>query len=155
MGLFGRRRDNSESSADTAESLAEPGTDLADEITTAALGAQEEEHLNRARAAYRQHAIDPTDLASISAAYDAGIRTGDTDLIGVLATAIGDHLCERAGYRWVLVTDTFGTDLGLLGPRRRATSMPHTLVAVRWMRGETGWVAGVVEHLAQQGNPRD
>jgi hypothetical protein len=32
--------------------------------------------------------------------------------------------------------------------------VPHNLVAGRWMRGETGWVPGVVGHMVRRRNRR-
>jgi hypothetical protein len=48
-----------------------------------------------------------------------------------------------------VVTDVFGTDLGLVAARADTVVVPHNLVGARWMRGETGWIPGVVEHLVR------
>lgn len=61
---------------------------------------------------------------------------------------MGEHLSRHTDLDWRIVTDVFGTDLGLLeGPRGAFMVVPSNLVAGRWMRGETGWIPGVVGHL--------
>lgn len=98
-------------------------------------------------------------LESIEAAFlallerqEAGQDVPGEDVVAV-AFAIGDHL-TRHGYRWALVSDPFGTDLGLEALRGRTTLVPHSLVAARWMRGDHGWVTGVVTHLIRIGGSR-
>lgn len=52
----------------------------------------------------------------------------------------------------------FGTDIGLAeGPRSAFIVVPRSLVAARWMRGETGWIPGVLKHLisCRDANPPD
>ena len=63
------------------------------------------------------------------------------------AVAIGEHLARHSAREWAIVTDVFGTDLGLVAARADTVVVPHNLVGARWMRGETGWVPGVVSHL--------
>ena len=105
--------------------------------------------------AYPDHGIDPADLASIATAYDRAVeRPDDADtasVIDVLGTAIGDHLVSAGGYRWVVSTDPFGTDLAVEPPRRGVPVVTTMLVAVRWMSRERGWVDGVVGHLVRIG----
>ena len=48
-------------------------------------------------------------------------------------------------------TDPFGTDVAVEPPRRGVPVVVRTLVAVRWMKRERGWVEGVVTHLAGAG----
>ena len=91
----------------------------------------EEAVLDEARAGYAAHGIDPDDLSTIATAYDRALdRLGDdgddgdatSDVVAVLGTAIGDHLVAAAGYRWVMSTDPFGTDLAVEPPRRGVPS---------------------------------
>lgn len=124
-------------------------------ITSRRPTAAEEEPLEAARARYAEHGIDPADLSSIAAAYEAALaEAGEegaaSELVTVLSTAIGDHLTHH-GYRWVVSTDPFGTDLAVEPPRRPVPVVVRTLVAVRWMQRETGWVEPVVTHLARAG----
>lgn len=126
-----------------------------DEIGTRRLTADEEAALDAVRAGYAAHGIDPGDLASVSAAYDRALAdAADEDasaVVELLGTAVGDHLVAAGGYRWVVSTDPFGTDLAVEPPRRGVPVVPRMLVAVRWMGREQGWIPGVVGHLARIG----
>ena len=115
----------------------------------------EEQALAAARAGYAEHGIDPADLETVVAAYDRALARHDGEdasgVVDLLGTAIGDHLVATAGYRWVVSTDPFGTDLAVEPPRRGIPVVTRMLVAVRWMARETGWIPGVVGHLARIG----
>ena len=124
-------------------------------ITSRRPTAEEEARLEAARARYAEHGIDPADLATVASAYEAAlVEAGEegtaSECVTVIATAIGDHLTHH-GYRWVVSTDPFGTDLAVEPPRRPVPVVVHTLVAVRWMQRERGWVEPVVGHLARAG----
>jgi hypothetical protein len=125
-----------------------------EEVQVRRLATAEEAALEDARTHYTEHAIDPADLGSIAAAYDRAVGTLEgaaaSEAVTVVATAVGDHLVTH-GYRWVVSTDPFGTDLAVEPPRRGVPVVVRTLVAVRWMQRESGWVTGVVEHLARAG----
>lgn len=95
------------------------------------------------------------DLDAVGAAYDAAYRqwrddprSGDSaDLVETYAVAIGEHIARASAREWAVVTDVFGTDLGLVAAGAETVVVPHNLVGARWMRGETGWVPRVVSHL--------
>lgn len=154
MGLLDRwrRRD------DTADSAPDPAVAAAlddepvEEVATRPLTAEEESRLEASRLRYEARGIDPADLGSIAAAWERSVAMGDeaeaAEVVTVIATAIGDHLVGT-GYRWVMSTDPFGTDLAVEPPRRGIPVVVRTLVALRWMQRETGWVEGVVGHLAR------
>jgi len=131
------------------------GIDAVEEIGIRRLTADEEATLEGARAGYAAHGIDPADLDSIAAAYDRALDAhGDEDSSGVvelLGTAVGDHLVAAGGYRWVVSTDPFGTDLAVEPPRRGMPVVTRMLVATRWLNREQGWLPGVVGHLARAG----
>ncbi|WP_377642746.1 hypothetical protein [Oryzobacter terrae] len=127
-----------------------------EEIGTRRLTAEEEAGLESVRARYADHGIDPADLSTIAAAWDRAVAGADadddsaTEVVDVIGTAVGDHLVT-AGYRWVVSSDPFGTDLAVEPPRKGVPVVTRMLVAVRWMARESGWVTGVVEHLARSG----
>ena len=126
-----------------------------EEIGTRPLTPEEDAALEAVRARYAEHGIDPADLASVEAAYDRALAAhtdGDeASAVEVVGTAIGDHLVAVGGYRWCVSSDPFGTDLAVEPPRKGVPVVTRMLVAVRWMARETGWVTGVVEHLARAG----
>ena len=132
------------------------GVEPVEEVGIRRLTADEEAALEAVRAGYAGHGIDPADLESIAAAYDRALDAHDDDhdsasVVELLGTAVGDHLVAAGGYRWVVATDPFGTDLAVEPPRRGVPVVTRMLVAVRWMGRERGWVSGVVGHLVDVG----
>jgi hypothetical protein len=131
------------------------GIDAVEEIGTRRPTPEEEAALDAVRAGYAAHGIDPADLESVAAAYDRALdRQDDLDssaVVELLGTAVGDHLVVVGGYRWVVSTDPFGTDLAVEPPRRGVPVVTRMMVAVRWMGRERGWIPGVVGHLARAG----
>ena len=131
------------------------GIDAVEEIGIRRLTADEEAALEAVRAGYAANGIDPADLGSIAAAYDRALdEHGDGDssaVVELLGTAVGDHLVAAGGYRWVVSSDPFGTDLAVEPPRRGVPVVTRMLVATRWLGRERGWIDGVVGHLAEIG----
>ena len=163
MGLFDRLRGrDADSTPDPAAASADDvtaddsGVEALEEIGIRRLTAQDQATLDRARAGYAAHGIEPADLQSIAVAYDRAVEASDganasADVVALISTAIGDHLVAAAGHRWVVSTDPFGTDLAVEPPRHGIPIVTRTLVAVRWMGREQGWIPGVVGHLARAG----
>jgi hypothetical protein len=164
MGLLDRLRGRDEEARPSDDPDAVSGTRAVagldgvlevDEVGTRRLTAEEDAALAAVRARYLEHGIDPADLDSIAAAYARALdRHDDGDasaVVELLGTAVGDHLVTVGGYRWVVSTDPFGTDLAVEPPRRGMPVVTRMLVATRWMGRERGWVPGVVGHLARVG----
>jgi hypothetical protein len=167
MGLLDRirgRGDDDSGTDGTASDLPDRGDDASletvepvESIGTRPLTAEEQASLDTVRAEYADHGIDPADLASIATAYDRALERHDggddtaADAVTVIGTAIGDHLVAAGGYRWVISTDPFGTDLAVEPPRRAVPVVTRMLVAVRWLARERDWVVGVTEHLVRLG----
>lgn len=169
MGLFdrirGREADRARDDTASDTSPAEEGggtlegVEPMESIGTRRLTGEEEAALAQVREGYAEHGIDPADLASIAAAYDAALARHDADgddeqgadAVTVVGTAIGDHLVAVGGYRWVMSTDPFGTDLAVEPPRRGVPVVTRMLVAVRWLALERDWLVGVTEHLVRLG----
>lgn len=165
MGFLDKMRGREGDSARSDGSPTAPGgagdagdlddLDAVEEIGTRRLTVDEEAALEATRAGYPAHGIDPADLDTIAAAFDRALDRHDEDtsaVVEVLAAAVGDHLVAAGGYRWVVSTDPFGTDLAVAPPRRGVPVVARMLVATRWMSRERGWVPGVVGHLARAGN---
>ncbi|GAB3875693.1 DUF3806 domain-containing protein [Terrabacter terrigena] len=166
MGLFSRKdKSDLESSSDPApaadsDELGDPGaSDFTGRPVTEPLGDAERSRIDAALAHAAQAGVDVDDLGSISAHYDDAYRRwaasagtdgdGSDVIVDTFATAIGEHLARHSAREWAVVTDVFGTDLGLVAARADTVVVPHNLVGARWMRGETGWIPGVVSHLVR------
>ncbi len=101
--------------------------------------------------------VDVDDLQSIGAAYDTAFSGWQADqvsvdsgeLVELFGIAIGEHLARHSAREWAVVTDVFGTDLGLVAARAETVIVPHNIVSARWMRRERGWIPLVVSHLVQ------
>ena len=163
MGILDRIRgrggddeaDRPESPGDVTDGGVVDGVAPVEEIGIRRLTSEEESALEEVRRGYAEHGIDPADLATVVAAYDAALahqaEEDSSAVVELLGAAIGDHLVATAGYRWVVSTDPFGTDLAVEPPRRGIPVVTRMLVAVRWMARETGWIPGVTGHLARMG----
>ncbi len=156
MGLLQRWRRRDDDGPDRRDHAAAGDGEVepVEEVATRPLTGEEESRLEAYRLRYEKHGITPADVASIAAAWEAAVERDDeaeaAEVVTVVATAIGDHLVGT-GYRWVVSTDPFGTDVAVEPPRRGVPVVVRTLVAVRWMKRERGWVEGVVTHLAGAG----
>lgn len=155
MGILQRWRRRDDDAPDPQDGAGPADTadvEPVEEVATRPLTGEEEARLESYRLRYGKHDIDPADLASIARAWEAAVGRDDeaeaAEVVTVVATAVGDHLVGT-GYRWVVSTDPFGTDLAVEPPRRGVPVVVRTLVAVRWMQREKGWVEGVVGHLAR------
>lgn len=109
--------------------------------------------------------VDVDDLSSLAAGLDdaftgwesapEGVREPHERIVERYALGIGEHLHRHTDLRWQVVTDAFGTDLAVAGGfRGDFVVVPSNLVAVRWLRRETGWVPGVVGHIVRCRNER-
>lgn len=154
MGILDRWRSREPETVLAEDPAQDDLLEPVEEVTSRPLTGDEEARLEAYRLRYADHGIDPTDLVSVAAAYDAAVERDDeaeaSEVVTVVSTAIGDHLVA-AGYRWVVANDPFGTDLAVEPPRRGVPVVLRTLVAVRWMKREQGWVENVVGHLASAG----
>jgi hypothetical protein len=165
MGLFSRRH-NDEDVEPTAEATTRepaPADDVVDDgrperPDSEPIGEQERARIDAALTRMSDAGWDVDDLQSIATAYDqafgseATASPGRDDVVEVVGLAIGEHLVRHGRMDWKLVTDAFGTDLGVVARRRDVSIIPTTIVATRWINGERGWIPGVVGHLVRLGN---
>jgi hypothetical protein len=164
MGLFsrkGKEPDEVDSATEPPESSeVDSGlvADLPDRPSARPLDDAERARIAAALEAASAQGVDVDDLHSIGSHYDEAFRraTSQPDapgaptpdfLVETYAIAIGEHLARHSAREWAVVTDVFGTDLGLVAARADTVIVPHNLVGARWMRRETGWIPGVVSHL--------
>lgn len=116
------------------------------------LDEQERARIDEALAALEAEGVDVDDLGSIGAGLDRAlarwVQDGGKDHDAVVqryAVGIGEHLHRHTDLAWEVATDVFGTDLAVVAGD--FVVVPANLVAVRWMRRESGWVPQVVGHL--------
>jgi hypothetical protein len=165
MGLFSRKGKDDEAMPTDAAAVAELDPAGADDATAPdftgrpvanPLGDEERARIAAALEHAAAEGVDVDDLASIGEHYDAAYRRWSSEggsgegpdvVVETYAVAIGEYLARHSAREWAVVTDVFGTDLGLVAARADTVVVPHNLVGARWMRGETGWVPGVVSHL--------
>src|SRR6478736_4639116 len=135
MGLFSRKgKDDTDEPADLEPGVGEDlddalGPDVTGRPVAVPLGDEERDR--------------------IASALEHAAAEGPDVVVETYAVAIGEHLARHSARDWAVVTDVFGTDLGLVAARADTVVVPHNLVGARWMRGETGWVPGVVSHLVR------
>ena len=166
MGLFSKRKDDTPEAAEATPSR----YPAADEslIDDAGMGPlrprdrrlrdEEEARVAKGLAALQAESIDVDDLDALGAAFDAELtawrdvsrrkRPDHDGIVEMFAIGVGEHLTRTTDLRWRVVTDVFGTDLAVTDQKEGDfVVVPQNLVAARWMRGETGWLPGVVRHI--------
>jgi hypothetical protein len=163
MGLFSRRK-SSESVDEPVEIDEGPEPDDSPSPTVSGrpesrpLGDEERARIAAGLERAAALGVDVDDLDSIGSHFDEQFRAVHADpaagggsdvVVDTFAIAIGEHLTRHSARDWAVVTDVFGTDLGLVAARADTVVVPHNLVGARWMRGETGWIPGVVSHLVR------
>ncbi len=94
--------------------------------------------------------VQPFNLAALDRAYAAWIESGPTEVPLINATihcvgvAFGQSLLDGVGlgFRWVIATDEYGTDLAVYGLPNQADVLvfPATFVAKRWEARETNFL---------------
>lgn len=146
MGLF--RRSRPEPTPLPEEPGAAADELQPEEIIAGRLGAADRARIDEALARLSAAGVDVDDIDSLGAAFDAALDRGDAQALPDLAVGVGEHLSRHADFRWAIVTDAFGSDLGLEGVRRGLHVVPESLLTARWMRRETGWLPRAVGHLA-------
>jgi hypothetical protein len=178
VGLFGRRGRGEGDSADAADDQSAitemesgPAAALAGDTDDEAalrpvavpVGEEDRARIAAALAALAAEGVDVDDLTSLGAGYDTAYtawesapekaRPDHAAIVERYALGVGEHLARHTDLDWEVVTDVFGTDLAVAGGGTFVV-VPGNLVAARWMRGETGWLPGVVGHLVQRRSRR-
>jgi hypothetical protein len=157
MGLFSRK-DKEPAAVDSVSEGPEDDdlvADLPERPLARPLDDAERGRIAAALDVARAEGVDIDDLESIGSHYDEAFRRASDEsgapspdaVVETYAIAIGEHLARHSAREWAVVTDVFGTDLGLVAAQADTVIVPHNLVGARWMRRETGWIPGVVSHL--------
>jgi hypothetical protein len=76
------------------------------------------------------------------------------DVIHAIAFAFGQYLVDHDGFEWSLVTDQFGTDVGVraLPGRGDVLVCPASMVAKRWETKETDFLVPIYHAVIDQRN---
>jgi hypothetical protein len=158
VGWFSRDKAGAKPDAAAVPSAGSPA-DVPERPSAQALTNAERTRIWSALATLEAAGVDVDDLTSLSTAYDAarttweGAAPNEREDSGAVverfALGIGEHLNRHTDLTWSIVTDGFGTDLGLMGRRDDTVVVPHNLVGARWLNGERGWIPGVVAHLVR------
>lgn len=157
MAWFSRKSSTTSDEPDPTSAVEEGTSDSGEVVEPSSTPISEEDRarIGQAVGELAGEGVDVEDLASLEAGLDAAYRewaatrTGDHDVvIARYALGIGEYLNRHTDLDWQIVTDVFGTDLGLSsGFASPFLVVPGNLVAGRWMRGETGWVQDVIGHI--------
>lgn len=171
MAWFTRRRDDQTDAGQadagrratvSAAAAAQPSADSGDDEgfvvpKVRGIPEAEQQRIQRLLGEVRDAGVDVDDLQAIGRAYDDWLagwlaqrdskREDHQVLVDRLGVAIGEHLVRHTDVEWGMVTDAFGTDLGVAAAADDFTVVPMNLVAVRWLNRTSGWVPGVVGHL--------
>lgn len=160
MGLFDRLKKAASGTEPQPEprvrTLPDPGDSRVEDLPltpeSRRPGEEERARIAAGLTALEAESVDVDDLRSIGEGLDRALatwvaRSGDDhdEIVERYAIGIGEHLARRTDLAWAVVTDVFGTDLAVSAGD--FVVVPSNLVAVRWMRRESGWVPGVVGHL--------
>lgn len=107
--------------------------------------------------------VDLDDASAIGLLYDALLsgwseapmesRNDPNVLINVLGTAFGEHLVRRTPMRWVVASDSFGTELAVHDAATDALVYPANAIAKRWTNAEPGsFISAMSDEIARRTN---
>ncbi len=164
MGLFdrikssARRRHEGQTAEPRVRALPDTGDTPAAQLPlkpeSRPLSDEERSSIEALLAVLEAEGVDVDDLDSVGAGFDRAlahwVSSGGSDhdaIVERYAIAVGEHLHRHTDLAWEVATDVFGTDLAVVAGD--FVVVPSNLVAVRWMRRETGWIPAVVRHLVE------
>lgn len=100
----------------------------------------------------------PLTLAALDRAYPAWLASGPSDghqinaIINAVGIAFGRFLVDEIGFKWVIATDQYGSDLAIyaLPGNGDVLVYPANFVAKRWERRETNFLERAYEQIASR-----
>lgn len=103
----------------------------------------------------RAAGVNPVDVTALGeycdreyAAHAAKSPAGNADpnlTINRVGAGFGEHLRSRLPFRWVVVTDQWGTDLAITLQPGNVILTPMTMIGKRWSEGTTGFLPSLAE----------
>jgi hypothetical protein len=81
-----------------------------------------------------------------------GINEQANDVVHAIGFAFGQFLVDSEGFEWTLVTDHFGTDIGVraLAGKGDVLVCPASMVAKRWDTKETDFLVPIYRAVIEQ-----
>jgi hypothetical protein len=77
----------------------------------------------------------------------ASSRPDPNPIVNAAGVAVGDVLAREFGLEWKIITDSFGTDMGLWRARGSIILAPTSSVAKRFADGKDGFLPALLEDL--------
>lgn len=77
----------------------------------------------------------------------AETREDPNPFINAVGIALGQHLVDALGLRWVIVTDQYGTEVAVHGDPGNVLIFPPNLVGKRFASRTTGFIAPLIEQV--------
>jgi hypothetical protein len=77
-------------------------------------------------------------------------REDPNDMINAVGLTFGQALVDGVGFEWAVVTDEHGTEIAVHAQPGDVLVFPPNLVAKRFERGETHFLAPIYEGIAEQ-----
>ncbi len=125
-----------------------------------------EAHLQVARTFVETYAVAPSVGPSrrsltpetLDAAWNAWIPAAAAEpdmantIVNATGAAFGQFLVDTAGFRWVVATDAYGTEMAVIALEGKSDVVVHpmNLVAKRYETKETGFIRPVLEGIRRQ-----
>lgn len=105
--------------------------------------------------------VDLNDAGAVGRLYDALLsdwsgapadrREDPNVLINILGTAFGEHLVRRTPMRWVVASDSLGTELAVHDLATGLLVYPANAVAKRWASADPGtFIAVMSDDIARR-----
>ncbi|NEM90916.1 DUF3806 domain-containing protein [Galbitalea soli] len=103
--------------------------------------------------------VDVDSAEQVAAFYDmlfrawdespAGERSDPNTSINLVGIVFGEHIVRRTSMRWVVATDSAGTELAVFDPETTFLVYPANAVAKRWTNSEPGaFIVAMADDIA-------
>jgi hypothetical protein len=91
-------------------------------------------------------------LAELDAMWADWLKDGTPEdanaMINTIGLGFGQRLVDDLGMRWVIATDSYGTEMAVHHPFQDTLLYPANLVAKRWESRQSGFLRPIYDDLA-------